>query len=94
MSQDAKNVAQIMKTRFNRFNIPERDADYTLFADAQPVRNGPSGAVDKAINKALVVFNAHNLFAYDFFVDIDGSRLVTVIIFEGAVFIADVLTFD
>ena len=56
MSQDAKNVAQIMKTRFNRFNIPERDADYTLFADAQPVRNGPSGAVDKAINTPTKVF--------------------------------------
>lgn len=56
MSQDAKNVAQIMKTRFNRFNIPERDADYTLFADAQPVRNGPSGAVDKAINAPTKVF--------------------------------------
>ena len=56
MSQDAKNVAQIMKTRFNRFNIPERDADYTLFADVQPVRNGPSGAVDKAINTPTKVF--------------------------------------
>lgn len=56
MSQDAKNIAQIMKTRFNRFNIPERDIDYTLFADVQPVRNGPSGAVDKAINTPTKVF--------------------------------------
>lgn len=56
MSQDAKNIAQIMKTRFNRFNIPERDTDYTLFADVQPVRNGPSGAVDKAINTPTKVF--------------------------------------
>lgn len=60
MSQDAKNVAQIMKTRFNRFNIPERDADYTLFADVQPVRNGPSGAVDKAINTPTKVFIPEN----------------------------------